>query len=59
MGDDVVMVWNVADPDHPVRTAVHARSTEGTGVVAFTPGMSSIVGAAPDGSNAVAVWHLR
>jgi hypothetical protein len=59
MGDDVVMVWNVADPDHPVRTAVHTRSTEGAGVVAFTPGLSSIVGTAPDGGNAVALWHLR
>jgi WD40 repeat protein len=59
MGNDTVMVWNVGDPDHPVRTAVHTRKTAGAGVVAFTPDLSSVVGTAPDGSNTVALWHLR
>ncbi|HEX5401542.1 MAG TPA: hypothetical protein VFX16_04485 [Pseudonocardiaceae bacterium] len=59
MGDDMVMVWNVADPDHPVRTAVRTRTTEGAGVVTFMPDLSSVVGTAPDGSNTVAVWHVR
>jgi hypothetical protein len=59
MGDDLATVWDVAYPDDPVRTAVHTRCTEGAGVDAFTPGLSLIVGTAPDGSDTVALRHFR
>ena len=59
MGNDTVTEWTVADPEHPVRAAAFARTTEGAGVVAFLPDLTSVVGTAPDGGNTVALWRLR
>jgi WD40 repeat protein len=59
MGNDLATRWNVADPRHPIRTAVLTRRTRGAGMLAFSRDATTIAGAATDGSNHVSLWHIR
>jgi WD40 repeat protein len=56
MGNYLAMTWTLADPGRPV---VRTRQTVGAGVVAISPDLTSVAGTAPDGSNTVALWHIR
>lgn len=59
MGNDVVTIWDVADPARPLRTAVLTRRTRGAGQVAFSPDLTSIGGTASDGADTVGLWRIR
>jgi hypothetical protein len=58
-GNANVSVWDLTDPNRPVRTRTFTRITDGAGRVGFSPDTTTVAGAAVDGSNSVTMWRLR
>jgi WD40 repeat protein len=50
--------WAITDPTHPVRLSTVTRETNGAGVVRFSPDLSTVAGAAIDGSNSITLWRV-
>jgi hypothetical protein len=58
-GNANVSRWDVSDPARPVRTRTLSRSTDGAGRVMFSPDLSTVAGAATDGTNGISLWTVR
>jgi WD40 repeat protein len=57
-GNRLASRWDVANPAHPLRLNTISRTTQGAGVVVFSPDQTIVAGAAVDGSNSVTLWHV-
>ena len=58
-GNANVSVWDLTDPNRPIRTRTFTSTTAGAGRVAFSPDTTTVAGAAVDASNSITMWRLR
>jgi hypothetical protein len=59
VGNARVTRWNVSDPLRPTRIAVRTRPRGSAGVVALSPSLATVVGAALDGGVELSFWRIR